>query len=166
MNNCKSFKPSIDNNSKVLILGSMPGVKSLEEQQYYAHSQNRFWKVMGSICNEPKLSELDYETKLKTLLNNNIALWDTIKSCNREGSLDSDIQNEKPNDIRKLLKNYPNIRIICLNGNKSYSAFKKYFPDLLKKYTCYQTPSTSPANARYSLEMLIKEWNKCLSLFD
>ncbi len=158
MNNCKSFKPSIYNDSKILILGSMPGVKSLEEQQYYAHPQNRFWKVMGSICNEPKLSELDYETKLKTLLNNKIALWDTIKSCKRQGSLDSDIQNETPNDIRKLLIKYPNIQTICLNGNKSYSAFKKYFPDLLGKYNCCKMPSTSPANARYSLDILIKEW--------
>ena len=162
MTNCKSFKPSIDDNSQILILGSMPGVKSLEEQQYYAHPQNRFWKVMGSICNEPKLSELDYETKLKTLLNNNIALWDTIKSCKREGSLDSDIQNEIPNDIRKLLKQYPNIKIICLNSNKSYSAFKKYFPDLLEKYNCYKLPSTSPANARYCLKDLSKEWNSAI----
>lgn len=159
MNNCKSFAPSIDNNSKILILGSMPGVKSLEEQQYYAHPQNRFWKVMGVICNEPKLHELNYDLKLKTLLNNNIALWDTIKSCKRDGSLDSDIQNEKPNDIKGLLKKYPNIKTICLNGNKSYSAFKKYFPDLLEKYTCRKMPSTSPANARYSLDKLIEEWN-------
>ena len=160
MNNCKSFKPSIDNNSKFLILGSMPGVKSLNEQQYYAHPQNRFWKVMGNVCNEPKLPELDYETRLQILLNSNIALWDTIKSCKREGSLDSDIQNEKPNDIRKLLKTYPNIETICLNGNKSYTAFKKYFPDLLEIYTCYKMPSTSPANARYSLENLVKEREK------
>ena len=160
MNNCKSFKPSIDDNSQILILGSMPGVKSLEEQQYYAHPQNRFWKVMGSTCNEPKLSELDYETKLKTLLNNNIALWDTIKSCKRDGSLDSDIKNEEPNNIRKLLKKYPNIQTICLNGNKSYSAFKKYFPDLLEKYSCHKMPSTSPTNARYSLDVLTKEWSK------
>ena len=166
MNNCKSFAPSINNNSKVLILGSMPGVKSLEKQQYYAHPQNRFWKVMRVICNEPKLLDFDYKTKLKTLLNNNIALWDTIKSCKREGSLDSDIQNETPNDIRKLLKNYPNIKTICLNGNKSYSAFKKHFPDLWEKYSCRKMLSTSPANARYSLEVLIKEWNKYLSLFD
>lgn len=164
MNNCKSFKPSIDNNSRILILGSMPGIKSLEEQQYYAHPQNRFWKVMGNICNEPKLSELDYDTKLKILLNSNIALWDTIKSCKREGSLDSDIQNEKPNNIGKLLKTYPNIEIICLNGNKSYIALKKYFPDLLKKYTCYKMLSTSPANARYSLNILIKEWSKIISV--
>ena len=91
MNNCKSFKPSIDNNSKILILGSMPGVKSLEEQQYYAHPQNRFWKVMGVICNEPKLPKFDYDLKLKTLLkkkadyfsklNKNIK---TIGTCQKE----------------------------------------------------------------------------------
>ena len=114
---------------------------------------------MGSICNEPKLHEYSYDLKLKTLLKNKIALWDTIKSCKRDGSLDSDIQNEKPNDITKLLKLYPNIKTICLNGNKSYSAFKKYFPDLLEKYTCYKLPSTSPANARYSLKALYEDWN-------
>ena len=94
MNNCKSFKPSINANSKVLILGSMPGIKSFEEQQYYAHPQNRFWKVMGALCSENNLAEFDYDTKLKILLNNNIALWDTIKSCKRKGSLDSDIKKE------------------------------------------------------------------------
>lgn len=159
MNNCKSFKPSIDNNSKILILGSMPGVKSLKEQQYYAHPQNRFWKVLGQICNVNTLQELDYSQKLTILLQNNIALWDTIKSCKREGSLDSDIQNEIPNNIKKLLKKYPNIENICLNGNKSYSAFKKYFPDLLQKYNCYRMPSTSPANAKYSLDRLVQEWS-------
>ena len=158
MSNCKSFKPLIDSKSKVLILGSMPGVKSLEEQQYYAHPQNRFWKVIGAICTEPELHEFEYDLKLKTLLKNNIALWDTIKSCIREGSLDSDIKNETPNDIRKILKKYPNIKTICLNGNKSYSAFKKYFPDLLEKYICHKMPSTSPANARYKLDDLFKEW--------
>ena len=149
MNNCKSFNPSIDNNLRIIILGSMPGVKSLKEQQYYAHPQNRFWKVMGVVCNEPKLPEFDYDLKLKTLLKNNIALWDTIKSCKRETS----------NDIKGLLKKYPNIKTICLNGNKSYSAFKKYFPDLLEKYNCHKMPSTSPANARYSLDKLIEEWS-------
>ena len=163
MNNCKSFAPSIDNNSHILILGSMPGVKSLEMCQYYAHPQNRFWKVMGVICNEPNLHELNYDLKLKTLLKNNIALWDTIKSCKRDGSLDSDIQNETPNNIRKLLKKYQNIKVICLNGNKSYSAFKKHFPELLEQYICYKLPSTSPANARYKLEILCNEWEVALS---
>lgn len=105
MSNCKSFKPSIDNNSEILILGSMPGVKSLEEQQYYAHPQNHFWKVMAHICNVPNLADCGYQTKLRILLQKKIALWDTIESCKRDGSLDSDIQNETPNDIRKLLKN-------------------------------------------------------------
>jgi len=97
---------------------------------------------MGVICNEPSLPEFKYDIKLKILLKNNIALWDTIRSCKREGSLDSDIQNETPNDIKGLLKLYPNIKIICLNGSKSYSAFKKYFPDLLEKYNCHKMPST------------------------
>ncbi len=158
MNNCKSFKPSINKNSKILILGSMPGVKSLEEQQYYAHPQNRFWKVMAYLCDVPNLHEYSYSEKLNTLLQNKIALWDTIKTCKREGSLDSDILNETPNDIRGLLKKYPNIEKIYLNGNKSFSAFTKYFPDLQKKYYCRKLPSTSPANARYSLDKLIKEW--------
>lgn len=118
-----------------------------------------FGSVIGSICNETKLHEFDYDVKLKTLLKNNIALWDTIKTCKREGSLDSDIQNETPNDIKSLLKNYPNIKTVCLNGNKSYSAFKKYFPDLIEKYSCHKMPSTSPANARYSLDKLIEEWS-------
>ena len=160
MNNCKSFNPSIDNDSKILILGSMPGVKSLEAHQYYAHPQNRFWKVMGAICNEPNLTNFDYEIKLKTLLDKKIAIWDTIKSCKRDGSLDVNIQSEIPNNIRKLLNEYPNIQTICLNGNKSYSAFKKYFSDLLEKYSCYKMPSTSPANAKYSLDVLINEWAK------
>ena len=160
MNNCRSFKASIDNNSKILILGSMPSIKSLEEQQYYANPQNRFWKVMGVICNEPNLSQFDYNLKLKTLLQNNIALWDTIKSCKRNSSLDSDIQNDIPNDIKQLLKKFHNIKIICLNGNKSYSTLKKYFPDLLEKYSCHKMPSTSPANARYNLQTLTQEWQR------
>lgn len=159
MNICKSFKPLIDKKSKILILGSMPGVKSLEKQQYYAHPQNRFWKVMGNICNVLNLSEFDYDLKLRYLLENNIALWDIVKSCERKGSLDADIQNEKLNNIRELLKKYKNIEIICLNGNKSYSVFEKCFPDLLKEYSCYKMPSTSPVNAKYSLKKLAEEWS-------
>ena len=161
--NCKSFFPNIDKNSEILILGSMPGVKSLEEQQYYAHPQNRFWNLMGMFCNTGNLAELNYQNKLQILLKNKIAIWDVIKSCNRNGSLDSNIQNELPNDIPELLKQFPNIKIICLNGNKSYSAFKKHFPKLFGQYKCYKLPSTSPANARYNLENLYKEWKVALS---
>ena len=142
--------------SSILILGSFPSVKSREENFFYAHKMNRFWPVLSSLFNT-KLTTVD--EKIEFLTKNNIALWDTIKSCTREGSLDSDIQNETPNDIKSLLKKYPNIKTICLNGNKSYSAFKKYFPNLLEKYNCFKMPSTSPANARYSLDKLIEEWH-------
>lgn len=158
---CKSFSPNIDENSKILILGSMPGTRSLEQQQYYAHPQNRFWKVIGKCCNFDNLQELNYSDKLNFLLNNQIALWDVIKSCKRTGSLNSNIKSEKPNDIRALLKKY-NIKRICLNGNKSYSAFKKHFPELLKQYACYKLPSTSPANAKYKPEDLYLEWAKAI----
>lgn len=162
--NCQSFSPSIDKKSEILILGSMPGMRSLEKQKYYAHPQNRFWKLMGMFCNLDNLSELNYQDKLQILLKNKIALWDVIQSCNRDGSLDSNIQNELPNDIPELLKRFPKIKEICLNGNKSYSASKKYFPKLLEKYKCYKLPSTSPANARYKLDDLYNEWSKALSI--
>lgn len=124
----------------------MPGVKSLYEAQYYAHPQNRFWEVMAVLCNEPDLFSLDYEKKLQTLLDNGFALWDVIKTCKREGSLDSDIEDEKPNNIKTLLKKYPEVKTIYLNGNKAYSAFKKYFPEILndERYKCFKMPSTSP----------------------
>ena len=160
---CKSFLPNIDENSEFLILGSMPGIKSLTEQQYYAHPQNRFWKLMGVFCNTKNLQVINYQDKLQVLLKNKIALWDVIQSCNRIGSLDSNIQNEIPNNIPELLNQFPNIKAICLNGNKSYSAIKKHFPELLGKYKCYKLPSTSPANAKYKLEDLLKEWSKVLN---
>ena len=157
---CKSFSPRINEKSRVLILGSMPGVKSLEMQEYYAHPQNRFWKVMGKICNCEGLHDMGYEDKIQVLLDNRFALWDVIASCEREGSLDSNIGNEKPNEIPKLLERYKNIKTICLNGNKAYSAFAKHFPDLLKIYICYKMPSTSPANARFKLENLYDKWKE------
>lgn len=158
MSKCESFKSKINNQSRVLILGSMPGIKSLEAQEYYAHPQNRFWKVMGILCGCSDLSDFDYDEKINILLNNGFALWDTIKFCKRDGSLDSDIIDEVPNDIPALLKKYNKIKIICLNGNKSYAVFKKYFPELLNAYKCIKMPSTSPANARFTLEKLISDW--------
>ena len=159
MRKCKSFEPSVNDNCNVLILGSMPGIKSLEKKQYYAHPCNRFWKVMGILCNKD-LTNCNYNSRLKILLDNGFALWDTIGTCERDGSLDSNIKKEKPNDIRQLIKRYPNIRIICLNGNKSYNSFRKYFSEILsdKQYNIYPLPSTSTANARYQLNDLINAW--------
>lgn len=160
MAKCKSFPARINKTSKVLILGSMPGIKSLELRQYYAHPQNRFWKLMGLFCGCPNMQELEYESKIQLLLNNKFALWDVISSCEREGSLDSDIENEIPNKIPELLQEYKNIEIICLNGNKAYSALKKYFPELFQKYQCCKMPSTSPANAKFKLQDLYTFWSE------
>lgn len=159
MNKCLSFAPQICKKSKILILGSMPGIKSLEMQQYYAHPQNRFWKVMSGLCKND-LYYTDYSTRIKTILKNGFALWDVLKYCERTGSLDSNIENEIPNDILALFKENSQIEKILLNGNKAYTAFKKYFPELIKQYKCYKMPSTSPANAKYNLEKLYKEWEK------
>lgn len=160
MNECKSFLPNIDKRSKILILGSMPGIKSLEMQQYYAHPQNRFWKLMGLLCKTPNLADLEYNERLKILLDNGFALWDVIKYCKRSGSLDSNIYDEIPNDISGLLQKYKNVQTLILNGNKAYSALKKHIPSVIKEYKCLKLPSTSPANARYRLENLYKEWAK------
>lgn len=161
---CKSFSPIINHQSKILILGSMPGVKSLEKQQYYAHPQNRFWKLIGLLCNYNNLSDLEYDNKLNILLNNKLALWDVIKSCERKGSMDSDILNESPNNFDLLLKKYPNIEKICFNGNKAYTSFKKYFPEFLLNYNYFVLPSTSPANARFHIENLYDSWYSAINL--
>lgn len=161
---CKSFSPIINHQSKILILGSIPGVKSLEKQQYYAHPQNRFWKLISLLCNYNNLSDLEYDKKLNILLNNQLALWDVIKCCERKGSMDSDILNETPNNFDLLLKKYPNIEKICFNGNKAYNAFKKYFPEFLLNYNYFVLPSTSPANARFHIENLYDSWYSAINL--
>lgn len=155
---CKSFSPIIDKNCKVLILGSMPGVKSLTEQQYYAHPYNRFWKLMCLLLGED-ISLNDYAAKTAMLLKHDIALWDTLAYCEREGSLDSDINAEIPNDIIGLLKDYQDITTIICNGGKAGAAFKKYFAKRIsKEIKVYYLHSTSPANARMKLENLAEEW--------
>lgn len=160
---CIGLSPNIDKNCKVLILGSMPGVKSLEEQQYYAHPQNRFWPMMAYLLKEELPT--DYPAKLSMLLRHHIALWDSIGSCEREGSLDSAIRNEKGNDCSALLQDYPKIRTICFNGGKSAQTFKRYNKELMKRrdIAFHAMPSTSPANARWRLPMLEETWGNVLT---
>ena len=140
--------------SRVLILGSMPSVKSLEENQYYAHPQNRFWRVMFLLAKEEYSA--DYEIKKQVLKKLKVALWDSIGLCEREGSMDAVIKNETPNDIRGLLKSYPSIEKIAANGGKSAATLKKFFPEI--KFTAL--PSTSPANAAFSLSRLISVYGE------
>ena len=162
MSFCKSFEPIIDQNSKILILGSMPGVQSLEVEQYYAHPQNRFWRVLAALCDE-EAPPHTYSDKTAMLLQHHFALWDVIASCEREGSLDSAILHETPNDLVSLLKAYPKIDTICFNGGKAFVSYKKHFKMMQSDRIKYLTlPSTSPANARWRLPMLIEHWRQAI----
>ncbi|MGI9653017.1 DNA-deoxyinosine glycosylase [Chryseobacterium sp. RLHN22] len=153
-----SFPPIISNDSKILILGSFPGVKSLEKQQYYGHPQNKFWKIIFELFNE-KFTE-DYEERLNVLKKHHIALWDVIDSCERKGSLDSEIKNEEANQIEELLEDYPNITAIFCNGGKSYKNLQKLLGKNFK-IPIYLLPSTSPLHT-IPFERKLEEWKKIL----
>lgn len=154
---CQSFAPVCDGHSRILILGSMPGASSLAEQQYYAHPQNRFWRLLALLFDAPVPQ--DYAAKLALLRQNRTALWDTLARCERDGSLDSDISGEQPNDILGLLAEHPQIRAVFCNGGKAAAVFKKHFAGKMPPgVKIYYFHSTSPANARMSLADLAAEW--------
>ncbi|MCM1115252.1 MAG: DNA-deoxyinosine glycosylase [Clostridium sp.] len=142
--------------SKILILGSFPSVKSREEGFFYGHPQNRFWKVMAGICHSEV--PLTIEDKRALILNNHFALWDVIHSCEITGSADSTIKNVVPNNIEFIIEN-SKIDKIFINGRKAESLYKKYIEkDIGIKAVCL--PSTSPANASWSVEKLTEYWRK------
>lgn len=149
--------PVYNKDSRILILGSFPSVKSREGEFFYHHPQNRFWKVISAVFDEP--IPVTIEDKKQLLLKNGIAVWDVIQSCEITGSADSSIKNTLPNDITPIL-NAAHINIIYTNGNTAYSLYKKYiYP--VTGIESIRLPSTSPANAGCSMECLIKAWS-CL----
>lgn len=156
-----SFEPIASPNASILILGTMPGIKSLELGQYYGYKQNNFWKILFTIFKE-ELTD-DYEAKKEFILKNNLAVWDVLKYCDRIGSLDSAIKNEITNDFDTFLKEHPHIKTILFNGQKAAAFFKKY-TNLNDNYELITLPSTSPANASKSFELKLKEWNVILEL--
>lgn len=151
-----NISPFYRNDSTVLILGSFPSVKSREEQFFYAYRHNRFWKVIAEVYGDEAPS--DREEKTDFLERNRIALWDVIGSCDIKGSSDSSIKNVVPNDISLITENAP-IRAVFLNGGTSYGYYVKYLKDRHPLLKAVKLPSTSPANARFSLEKLIEEWS-------
>ena len=160
-----SFSPIISENAIIIILGSMPGKTSLQRQQYYAYGRNSFWYIMGDICGAHK--DLSYTEKVQRLCEVGIALWDVLKHCEREGSLDSKIDEatEVPNDFESLLNAYPRIRHIFFNGQKAYQAFRKrVWPGLsanIRDRVSLKTlPSTSAAHAALSNEDKLARWHK------
>ncbi len=146
--------PVFDKDSKILILGSFPSVKSREEGFFYGHPQNRFWKVTSQVFGEELPVTID--EKKAFLIRNHIAVWDVIGSCEIEGSSDSSIRNVTVNDLSVILDT-ADIRAIFLNGKKAEQYYKKYiFPALKRDAVCL--PSTSPANAAWSLDKLTDAW--------
>ena len=152
------ISPIYDKDSEILILGSFPSVKSREEGFFYGHPQNRFWKVVAAVCGEDVPQGI--EEKKAFLLRNHIALWDVIKSCEIVGSSDASIQNVTANDLEVIL-NAAAIRAIFVNGQTAFRYYKKYIePDLQRPAGCL--PSTSPANAAWSVERLVETWKRAL----
>ncbi len=157
------FAPVFNQNSKILILGTFPSVKSREQNFYYGHPQNRFWKVLAHITKEPIPTTI--EAKQQLLLCHHIAVWDVIQSCEIIGSSDSSIRNVVPADIAGLLPQ-TNIRALFGNGSKACQLFEKYtmpaLSDFPKLQTIEKLPSTSPANASWSLERICSFWQEKL----
>ncbi len=148
--------PLFSKHSRVLILGSFPSVKSREEMFFYGHKQNRFWKVVSAVFDEATPATV--EEKRDFVLRNNLALWDVIASCEIVGSSDSSIKNVVANDLSVILSN-ANIEKIFVNGKTAYKYYNKYILNTIGvEAVCL--PSTSPANAMWSLDKLIEQWQK------
>ena len=149
-----TIDPVYNEQSQILILGSFPSVKSREQQFFYGHKQNRFWKVLAGVlgCDVPQ----SVEEKKAMLLLHHIAVWDVIQSCEIEGSSDASIRDVVPNDLARIL-NTADIRAIYANGGKAHELYGKYI-EPVNKIAAQKLPSTSPANAGYSLERLLAAW--------
>ena len=160
-----SFPPIVTKESFILLLGSMPGQKSLNLQEYFAHSQNSFWHIMDAICGASPL--LPYAERVQKLNENRIAVWDVLQHCEREGSLDSaiNLESEVPNNFEQFLTKYPQICHIFFNGKKADNSFrKKVWPELSPqvrdRISLTTLPSTSPANTQLTRKKKIDVWQE------
>jgi double-stranded uracil-DNA glycosylase len=158
-----SFLPISNADARVLILGSMPGKKSLEQNQYYAHPLNAFWKIMGELVGA--YPYLPYEEKIGVLKSSGIALWDVLASCVRETSLDSHIRKESANDFASFFAQHPHITQVFFNGSKAEQCFKKFAQDkqALPPLNFRRLPSTSPAHAGMRYEDKLQAWRAAIS---
>jgi TDG/mug DNA glycosylase family protein len=154
----RSFPPVGDDDASVLILGSIPGKESLKQNQYYAHAQNAFWKIMGELVGAHP--QLPYAERLQKLTASRIALWDVLKTCERQGSLDSEIQNETANDFASFFKKHPHITHVFFNGAKAEQSFNKFVSgkQALPPLILQRLPSTSPAHAGLPYAEKLQAW--------
>ena len=155
----QSFPPFVNNATEILILGTMPGITSLEKQEYYAHPRNHFWKIIYTLFNNLPIAE-NFEEKIRLLQKHKIGLWDVLENCERKGSLDIHIKNHKENDFEMLFENFSGINKIVFNGKESHKYFFKKFGQI-KGITYYVMPSTSPANTM-SFEKKLEIWSTIL----
>ncbi len=153
-----SFAPYVNSDTEILILGTMPGIASLEKQEYYAHPRNHFWKIIYTLFNNMPINAI-FDEKINFLELNRIGLWDVLKNCERKGSLDIHIKNQTENDFDTLFQKHPSINKIIFNGKESHKYFLKKFGQK-EGITYYVMPSTSPANTM-SFENKLKIWSSC-----
>ena len=147
----------LDANTRMVVLGSFPGVASLRAQQYYGHPQNQFWKIMATLLapDAAAVLALPYAERAQWLLSQGVGLWDVYAACEREGSLDANIQNAQPNDLQSLRKRCPALVGILHNGGESFKHAKL---TLTLGLPVYRLPSTSPANASWSFARKLDAW--------
>ena len=152
-----SFAPISNQFTQILILGTLPGEKSLEQGEYYAHPQNRFWRILSQITSSRL--PVNYREKCDLLLSQKIGVWDVVREAKRNGSLDSKITDEIPNDLDNFVEGHQNLKIIAFNGSKAEKLFDKYF-ERRAIFEYLSLPSSSPANARINFEEICKRWRK------
>ena len=152
------FEPVVDGDCRVLVLGTMPGVASLQKQQYYGHPRNAFWPIMAALTEETLPEQ--YQARKLMLLRHGIALWDVIAECDIIGSSDSSIRNVVPNDLRQILET-GKIQAIYANGGTAKRLYDRFQKDACQM-EAIGLPSTSPANAAYSLERLTAQWRNII----
>jgi hypoxanthine-DNA glycosylase len=158
----EGFSPLIDNNTEIIVLGTIPGDKSIRTGEYYANPTNQFWKLIFHIFNSG-IPVLNYDEKTKILLKNKIGLWDVLSKAHRQGSLDSNIQNEEFNDFEELFNNYPNIKTLVFNGQKPAEYYFMANHNVTQERQNYILPSTSSANTTKTFDAKLKEWSKVLT---
>lgn len=159
----QGLPPLIAPNTRILILGSFPGVRSLQTQQYYGHPQNNFWKLIFSIISASRRQEIcasSYEIRSKVLLQSGVGCWDVYARCEREGSLDAAIRDAQLNDLASLRNGCPQLQAIAHNGGESYRHAKH---TQALGLPVYKLPSSSPANASWSFERKLAAWHEALS---
>ncbi len=166
MTQIKGFQPIADKDAKILILGSMPSDISLQKQEYYGYHRNAFWTIMLALFVDTGAVRRDYFLRKKMLIENNIAVWDVLQSCHRDGSLDVAIQMNsiKINDFKPFFSTHTAIKKVLFNGSKAETMFRKYvLPEIIEQFgylKFFRLPSTSPAHAAMIVEQKTDVWKK------